>query len=172
MTLGKPEPIGPADAPRIAEFLGSQTWPFHGGGLAEEVAAGYFGADVKAFWITAGEDAAAGLIKLFDLADDTPMFDLRIGAAYRGTGLGTEALRWLTGYLFTELPAVRRIEGTTRQDNIAMRRTFRTCGYVKEAHYRQAWPAPDGTVYDAVGYAILRSDWESGTVTLPDWADE
>jgi RimJ/RimL family protein N-acetyltransferase len=53
-----------------------------------------------------------------------------------------------------------------------MRRTFRTCGYVKEAHYRQAWPSPGGTINDAVGYAILRTDWQAGTVTPPDWDDE
>ncbi len=53
-----------------------------------------------------------------------------------------------------------------------MRRTFVTCGYVKEAHYRQAWPSPGGTVYDAVGYAILRTDWQAGTTTPPDWDDE
>lgn len=53
-----------------------------------------------------------------------------------------------------------------------MRRTFRTCGYVKEAHYRQAWPGPAGTAYDAVGYAILRSDWQAGTITPPQWDDE
>jgi RimJ/RimL family protein N-acetyltransferase len=174
MTLGRPVPIDRADAPRIAEFLSSQEWPFHGGGPAEEIAAGYFAPDVQAFWVFADPDAAvpAGLFKLFDLADGTPMFDLRIGAAYRGAGPGSQALRWLTGYLFTELPRVRRIEGTTRQDNLAMRKTFRACGYVKEANDRQAWPGPGGASYDAVGYAILRSDWESGTVTLPDWADE
>jgi RimJ/RimL family protein N-acetyltransferase len=44
----------------------------------------------------------------------------------------------MTGYLFTEFPGIRRIEGTTRADNHAMRRTFRRCGYVKEAHWRQA----------------------------------
>jgi hypothetical protein len=71
-----------------------------------------------------------------------------------------------------ESPGIRRIEGTTRQDNQAMRRTFRKCGYVKEAHYRQAWPAPDGTIRDAVGYAILRADWQAGSITPPDWDDE
>jgi RimJ/RimL family protein N-acetyltransferase len=87
-------------------------------------------------------------------------------------GLGIQALRWLTGYLCSELPGIRRIEGTTRQDNQVMRRTFRKCGYVKEAHYRQAWPAPGRTIYDAVGYAILRTDWQSGIATMPKWGDE
>ena len=30
----------------------------------------------------------------------------------------------------------------------------------EEAHYRQSWPAPDGSWRDSVGYAILRADWE------------
>jgi RimJ/RimL family protein N-acetyltransferase len=53
-----------------------------------------------------------------------------------------------------------------------MRRTFRSCGYVKEAHYRQAWPSLSGRVYDTIGYAILRTDWQAGTITPPDWNDE
>jgi RimJ/RimL family protein N-acetyltransferase len=169
----------PAEADLLAEFLTTEDWPYHGlgvpgtGQIREQAAAGHYDNDqTRAFWIVTDTKAVAGLVRLLDLADDTPLFDLRIRAAYRGTGLGTHALRWLTGYLFTELPGIRRIEGTTRQDNQAMRRTFRKCGYVKEAHYRQAWPAPDGMVYDAVGYAILRADWQSGTVTTPEWDDE
>jgi RimJ/RimL family protein N-acetyltransferase len=53
-----------------------------------------------------------------------------------------------------------------------MRRVFRNCGCVKEAHYRQAWPASGERFYDAVGYAILRTDWLSGTATPPEWDDE
>lgn len=61
--------------------------------------------------------------------------------------------------------------GTTRADNHAMRRVFTKSGYVKECHYRDAWPAGD-RVYDSVGYAILRRDWETGTTTPVNWADE
>jgi RimJ/RimL family protein N-acetyltransferase len=163
----------------LAEFLSSQDWPYHAGGtpdaarVREQAAAGYYDNDeTRTFWVVTGDGTRAGLIRLLDLADDTPMFDLRIGAAYRRAGLGAAALRWLTGYLFTGFPVIRRIEGSTRQDNHAMRRTFRSCGYVKEAHYRQAWPSPSGRVYDAVGYAILRTDWQAGTITPPDWNDE
>ena len=42
--------------------------------------------------------------------------------------------RRCAGRVFTEFPDIDRIEGTTRQDNRAMRRTFIRCGYVKEAH--------------------------------------
>lgn len=51
-----------------------------------------------------------------------------------------------------------------------MREVFLRCGYVKEAHYRQAWPGD--VPHDAVGYAVLRSDWSTGTVTPPNFADE
>jgi RimJ/RimL family protein N-acetyltransferase len=169
----------PAEADLLAEFLTAEVWPYHGSGAPDaaqiraHAAAGRYDNDqTRTFWILTRTGTEAGLIRLLDLADDTPLFDLRIRAAYRGQGLGTQAVRWLTGYLFTELPGIRRIEGTTRQDNLAMRRAFRRCGYVKEAHYRQAWPAPGGMVYDAVGYAILRTDWQAGTNTPPDWDDE
>jgi RimJ/RimL family protein N-acetyltransferase len=168
-----------ADANLLAEFLTTEDWPYHGSGapdaaeVREQAVAGQYDNDrTRAFWIVTDTKAVAGLVQLLDLGDDTPLFDLRIRAAYRGAGLGTHALRWLTGYLFTEFPGIRRIEGTSRQDNQAMRRTFRKCGYVKEAHYRQAWPGHDGTIYDAVGYAILHTDWQSGSITMPEWDDE
>lgn len=126
----------------------------------------------RTFWIATDTCGEASLIRLFDLGDSTPLFDLRVRAAFRGLGLGTAAVRWLTGYLFAEFPDTERIEGTARRDNRAMRRTFIRCGYVKEAHYRRSWAGRDGTLHDAIGYAILRSDWETGTVTRPDWDDE
>ncbi|MGW7457202.1 GNAT family N-acetyltransferase [Streptomyces sp. NPDC054797] len=168
----------PSEADDLVDFLTGDSWPFHGAAVVEPdqarrwVADGrYCGEGNRAFWITGGDDAL-GLIRLMDLGDDTPVFDLRIGSPYRGLGVGSRALNWLTGYLFTEFPLIRRIEGTTRQDNVAMRRTFRRCGYVKEAHYRDGWPAVGGAVHDAVGYAILRRDWLTGTATAPDWNDE
>jgi len=172
-------PVEPDDPGRLVAFLTGDTWPFHGSPtvsaeLAQRwIAAGRYRASDsnRAFWITV-DNADAGLIRLMDLGDSTPVFDLRLRAKYRGRGAGSQALRWLTAYLFTEFPAIHRVEGTTRQDNRAMRRTFRRAGYVKEAHYRDAWPVDGGEVYDAVGYAILRRDWETGTVTRPDWHDE
>jgi RimJ/RimL family protein N-acetyltransferase len=167
--------VTPADADRLVAFLTGDTWPFHGSPVVSAdqargwIAAGrYDGEDSRAFWIVA-DGSDAGLIRLMDLGDRTPVFDLRLRAAWRGQGLGGAALRWLTGYLFTELPGIARVEGTTRQDNQAMRRAFRQAGYVREAHYREAWPVDGGAVYDAVGYAILRRDWETGTTTPPGW---
>jgi RimJ/RimL family protein N-acetyltransferase len=170
--------VEPGHAGRLTAFLTGDTWPFHGSPLVtadqarQWIAAGRYGGDAnRAFWITAGGEDA-GLIRLMDLGDSTPIFDLRLSARYRGQGIGVQALRWLTAYLFTEFPAIRRIEGHTRQDNRAMRRVFRSAGYVKEAHHREAWPADGGEVHDAVSYAILRRDWAAGTTTPVDWHDE
>ncbi|MDX3310949.1 GNAT family N-acetyltransferase [Streptomyces sp. NPDC054884] len=162
----------------VACFLARDTWPFHVAAdvtrddVREWAADGVFdGKQTRTFWIIV-DGEAAGLIRLMDLGDDTPLFDLRIASDHRGRGVGTRALAWLTRYLFTELPDTERIEGTTRQDNVAMRRTFQRGGYVKEAHYRDAWPGAGGRRYDSVGYATLRRDWETGTVTPTDWHDE
>jgi RimJ/RimL family protein N-acetyltransferase len=170
--------VEPDDADRLVDFLTGDTWPFHGSPVVTPdqarrwIAAGrYYDGETRAFWIIL-DGADAGLIRLMDLGDSTPVFDLRLRARYRGQGIGGQAVRWLTSYLFTELPAIRRVEGTTRQDNRAMRRAFQRAGYVKEAHYREAWPVDGGEVYDAVGYAMLRRDWLAGTITTPEWHDE
>ncbi|WP_432156936.1 GNAT family N-acetyltransferase [Streptomyces sp. bgisy153] len=178
LTYRRFDPADATDVDALVGFLTSDTWPFHGQAVVDEegtrqrVAGGDFDGDgTRTFWIGAGEEVL-GLVRLMDLEDATPLFDLRLRSRDRGRGVGSRAVTWLTAYLFDTFPHVTRIEGTTRQDNVAMRRVFRACGYVKEAHYRQAWPTEDGTVCDAVGYAILRRDWRTGTTTLPDWDDE
>ncbi|MBT2453105.1 GNAT family N-acetyltransferase [Streptomyces sp. ISL-43] len=165
------------DAEPLICFLTSETWPFHTVSEVDRetacqwIAAGRFqSVENRSFWIVADEETV-GLVRLMDIGDDTPLFDLRIRSSHRNRGIGAQALTWLTQYLFKQFPEVRRIEGTTRQDNHSMRRLFLRCGYVKEAHYREAWPAADGTVHDTVGYAKLRRDWLAGTVTDLQWND-
>ena len=161
------------DAAALAEFLTGDTWPFHAGPpvdretVLRRAADGHY---AHTFWAVV-DGVRAGLVRLDDLDDDTPIFDLRLATAYRGHGIGRHAVGWLTRHLFTaaDLPHVNRIEATTRQDNHAMRATLLRCGYVKEAHYRDGWPSADGTMHDAVGYATLRRDWLTGTVTPVPW---
>jgi len=167
----------PADVQTLAGWLTSDTFPFHSGpNLTREIVVervengAYSNERTRTFWIMLDDGTRAGLVQLRDLGDSTPMFDLRLRTEMRGRGIGTLALQWLTEFLFTTYPAVERIEATTRQDNYAMRGVFRRCGYVKEAHYRLAWHGIDHR-YDAMGYAILREDWEHKTVTLPEWND-
>lgn len=160
------------DADKLVALLTGSTWPFHGRTSMDEEGArkqvdggGFTGDETRTFWI--GEDQ--GTVRLVDLGDPTAVVDLRIAAEHRGKGLGTEALRFATGAAFKEFPELRRVEGVTRIDNLAMRAVFTRCGYVKEGHHRSAWPT-DGVWHTAVTYAILRTDWESGTTTPVDWA--
>jgi RimJ/RimL family protein N-acetyltransferase len=179
-------PIGESDVETaaLAELLCGDEWPFHGTSRPSRekvegwLAGGRFtGSEARSFWIRVAEqeptsqarlrlaEMAVGVVTLRDLADPTPVFDLRLRSAYRGRGFGSAAVRWLTDYLFTEFPEIRRIEGHTRRDNLAMQRVLERCGYVREAHYRQSWPSSDGSVHDSFGYAILRQDWLSGDIT-------
>jgi len=168
------------DEEALVEFLSSQTWPYHGNpnpsaeSVREGLASGrYTDEEQRTFWIVEGEGASAaklGLVRVFDLGDPTPMFDVRLGEQSRGRGIGETAVRLLAEYVFTRFEDKPRLEGHTRADNYAMRKTFVKAGFVKEAYHRKAWPT-GGTLYDSVGYAITREDWSAGKVTPIDWND-
>ncbi|MPQ99706.1 GNAT family N-acetyltransferase [Modestobacter sp. I12A-02628] len=170
--------VQPGDADALVGFLTGEPWPFHAGvrpGAADvraRIAAGAFtGPDVETYWLSRPAAPRAGLLRLFDLGDDTAEFDLRVRAAHRGSGLGTEAVGWLVGQVFDH-HACTRVEAMTRVDNVAMRRVLVRCGWVKEAHHRRAWPTADGSAVDAVAYAVLRQDRADGTTTPVHWDDE
>lgn len=176
VTLTRLDPTG-ADRTALIDFLVSNTWPFHSATHRshDEAAAvidsgGYRDDGNDTYWVDDDEVGRIGFIRFEDLTS-SPLFDLRLGESARGHGYGVEALRAGTRHVFTTMPQVHRFEGTTRADNVAMRRTFQAGGWVKEAHYRQGWPSEEGPALDAVGYAILRSDWESGTTTPVPWDD-
>ncbi|HEX6352057.1 GNAT family protein [Actinophytocola sp.] len=160
-----------ADVATLLNFLTAEEWPFHvvtkpdPARIRNQYAQGDY---ATAFWIVDG-GVTVGLVRLMDLDNGTPLFDLRVATAARGRGVGEAAVRWLTSHVFTGYDT-NRIEATTRQDNHAMRRVLAKAGYVKEAHYRDAWPGQEG-VHDAIGYAILRRDWKAGTTTEVNWAD-
>ena len=82
-------------------------------------------------------------ISLFDVAD-------------RGRGLGTEAVRLLTCYLFDRERA-ERVQGSTWVENRAMRRVFEKLGFVEEGVLRSFMPSERGRD-DYVLYAIVHAD--------------
>lgn len=168
-----------ADAIALAKWLAADSWPFHGKSrqspeaYRQKIVDGAIaGDDEQVFWIHVASDQRAGLLRLLDLSDPTPMFDLRLRTDLRRRGIGRAAVQWLTRYIFETMPDKMRVEGHTREDNLGMRRVFRACGYVKEAHHRDAWPADDGTLHASIGNGITRSDWVSNTVTPVQWEDE
>jgi RimJ/RimL family protein N-acetyltransferase len=172
----------PVEQDRLVAFLLREPWPFHvntnlaQNKVQEMIAEGHFtGSNHECFWILDASGREIGFIRLIDLddiGDGYPLFDLRLCGSERGKGIGKEALKWLTKYMFTKWPNLDRIAGTTRVDNTPMRKTFRACGYVKEGHYRKDWGSSTGKFYDTVKYGILREDWETGRTTPVNWNDE
>lgn len=165
----------PEDAEVLVDFLTRQAWPFHVGSsltradVGARIAAGGFHSETtRTFWALEGAERVA-LVRLEDVGAGDPLFDLRVDEHHRGRGVGVAVVRWLTGYLFDELPHVERVDAQTRCDNAAMRVVLQRCGYVKEAHYRRAWPGAPGEVHDSIGYAVLRQDWATGTTTPVHW---
>lgn len=131
----------------------------------------YASPDNKGLLMVDSTGSTIGVIRPHDLQELTPMFDIRLREDARGKGFGTAGVRWVTDHLFATTDA-HRVEAQTRHDNVAMRKTLLRCGYVKEAHYREAYPLVDGVRHDSIGYGILRSDWEAGIVTPLRWNDE
>ena len=162
----------------LIEFLTSETWEFHGtpNPKAERIRQSYENQyytndDCKTFWIMLDQDIKAGMVRVYDLEDGAPLFDIRVLSKYRGMGIGASTISWLVSYIFKNYSDKDRIEGYTRQDNYSMRNVFHKCGFVKEAHHRKAWPDNSGELYDAIGYGITKEDWESGQVTPVLWED-
>lgn len=177
ISLRRLDPTG-ADRTDLVDFLTRNVFPFHvvPRPTAADVEAAlergaYRDEDHDTFWVEHAELGRIGTLRLEDLTDDAPLLDLRLDGSVRGRGLGVPVLRAATDLVFTTLPRVRRFEGQTREDNVAMRKTFLRCGWVKEAHYREGWPVEGGEPLASVAYAILRRDWETGTTTTFVWED-
>lgn len=167
-----------ADREALVDFFTRNEFPFHVVRRpTREQVEGWIGdgafrdEDHDSFWVDQAELGRVGFFRLEDLSDPDPVFDLRLDGRFRGRGLGAEVLRAATAHVYTTMPERNRFEGQTREDNIAMRRTFLRCGFLKEAHYRQGWPVEGGEPVASVAYGILRRDWETGTVTPFDWED-
>ncbi|MFD0620495.1 GNAT family N-acetyltransferase [Paenibacillus sp. GCM10027629] len=154
----------------LVSFMTSNTWDFHANPnpsserIVKTYDSGYYQEDNETYWIEYLNEKV-GLIVIHDIDDTIPLFDLRLSSKYRGKGFGAEAVRWITDYIFTLPDEKIRIEAYTRSDNIAMRKTFQKCGFVKEGYLRHAWENDDGSISDSVCYAIIRCDWENKMIT-------
>ncbi|TLP79833.1 GNAT family N-acetyltransferase [Nesterenkonia sphaerica] len=177
------------DAAALSDFLTAQRYPFHvspelrpehvRSGLREGRYGrnpGHYATDAAAetdhrgWWVWA-DSIRLGVVVLEDLTEGAPLFDLRLAEAHRGRGWGPAVLQGLTRVVFETYPEVDRLEGQTREDNIAMRKVFLRAGFIKEAHYRRGWPVEGQESVASVAYAILRQDWVSGQTTTFQWED-
>ncbi len=165
---------------QLIHFMTTNTWPFHGNSNpAREIIekaieeGGYESDEVKTFWVEDNESEKVGIVKVFDLQDEIPVFDLRIAERYRGRGHGPAALTKVAEYVFSLPEKKIRVEGHTRQDNFAMRKTFERAGFVKEGHLRKAWFSPrESSYYDAITYGMTREDFLEGKTTPVLWDDQ
>jgi putative hydrolase of HD superfamily len=74
-------------------------------------------------------------------------------------GYGTEALGLWTGYLFDAFPDLARLDLQTWSGNKSMMRLATKLGYQLEGRFRNA-RIVNGNYYDALGYGILREEWQ------------
>lgn len=166
------------DIDTLVEFLTSDTWDFHGvpNPTPEKIRSDYknqvySGNNSKTFWVILDPNIKVGIIRLYDLQDNTPLFDIRILSKYKGIGIGTTTINFIINYIFNNFSDTNRIEGNTRQDNYAMRCVFHKCGFAKEAHYRKSWEGKNRKLYDAIGYGITKEDWQNRKITPVNWDD-
>ncbi len=179
ISLRRLDPTATHDRADLIDFMTGNEFPFHvrahptRAQIEAGIATGaYRDDDNDSYWLEHDRHGRVGFLRLEDLSDDAPLFDLRLATAWRGMGFGRYAVRAATDHVFTTMPRVRRFEAQTREDNIAMRRTLLRCGWVKEAHYRDAWPVPGARPLASVAYAILRRDWQTGETTPVPWNDD
>jgi RimJ/RimL family protein N-acetyltransferase len=74
-----------------------------------------------------------------------------------GQGLGTEAVRLVLDYAFTELD-LNRVELTTDEDNARALRCYEKCGFLREGLLR-AYRLRHGVPVNMVAMAVLREEW-------------
>ncbi|MDQ1076042.1 MULTISPECIES: GNAT family N-acetyltransferase [Microbacterium] len=166
-------PMDPSrrDRAELIAFLTTNVFPFHvrsrltAADVERAIEDGaWHGDDTEAYWLD-GDRGRVGLIRLDDLGDATAMIDLRLAEVWRGHGFGTTALALARDRVFSTRVNVLRLEGQTREDNLAMRRAFERGGWVCEAYYRDGWPVEGAEPVASVAYCALRRDHVSGSTS-------
>jgi RimJ/RimL family protein N-acetyltransferase len=162
-------PIQPDDLQGLQDlqaWVEARPWPLHGPAAPADparFAQAWAGEGAASWWIEVNGERV-GTARLSDLHDPTALLDLRLDAPWRGRGLGRASAAWLTRAAFLGWPALRRVAAYTRDDNAPMIAALRACGFHPEARHRAAWPDHNGHWRDALGFGILRADWEAGLV--------
>jgi RimJ/RimL family protein N-acetyltransferase len=86
---------------------------------------------------------------------------LEVSSELRGKGIGTQALREIATYAFNA--GHHRIEGSTAQNNLAMRKAFEKAGWKFEGVLRALF-VEDGKPIDYYSFATTRYDESDGSV--------
>jgi RimJ/RimL family protein N-acetyltransferase len=158
----------PSDLEDIKSLLTSNSWDYHSSVINAATLTdkdnSYFTSDTNRTLVyTNSDNVLKGYIRFFDIEDsdtDSPLFDIRVDQSARGSGVGSQLLREGVRYIFNTFLQIRRIEGTTRADNIAMQKVFEHVGFKHEATYRKSWRTLDGEHMDTFGYGLLKEEFK------------
>ncbi len=83
-----------------------------------------------------------------------------LGCDYWSQGIGTAALRALTGYIFKTHTEIFRLYAVPFSGNKASARILEKAGFCHEGTMRQS-AIKEGRVIDQWMYALLRGEWEA-----------
>ncbi|MEO6536492.1 MAG: GNAT family protein [Candidatus Paceibacterota bacterium] len=160
-------PFEPSDIPALHALLTSNRWEYFIDPVIDEEGLKvrdekYFLSETNQTLISLNNDGELkGYIRFFDIKnsdDDAPDFIVSVDENARGKGIGTELVREGVKYIFNKYDQIRRIEATTRIDNVPMQKVFEAAGFTHEATYRKAWKIRGGEHVDAFGYGILKEE--------------
>ena len=149
-----------SDLDALNGLIMTNDWPFHNNKITEPKTIEYFTDSTKTL-LAVRQNETLGYVRIEEFIDgDSPLFDIRIKATERGNGLGIALIKAAETAVFTELPHTVRFEGTTRIDNLPMLSLFEKMAWCRESHYRKGWKLAEGEYIDAIGFSILRDEWE------------
>lgn len=153
----------------LIDFLISEEWTFHKDNklnkkiLEKNIQEGFYTKKDQITFLMEKNGKIIGILRVFDLKneeDEIPMFDLRIKSSERGKGFGKESIKFMIKYIFINYNKIRKIEGTTRNDNLSMRKLFEKSGFKKVAQFRKDWKDKKGKWHDTIGYDFLKKDFK------------
>jgi RimJ/RimL family protein N-acetyltransferase len=111
-------------------------------------------------WLGCGELAGEALLWGIDTHNRGAHIGISLRPAFRGHGLGTDAVRVLCRYGFAIL-GLHRLQAETLASNTAMIATATRAGFVREGSLRgSAWV--NGQFADEVILGLLAPEWHPG----------
>jgi RimJ/RimL family protein N-acetyltransferase len=111
---------------------------------------------------TVSDDQLIGFVVLFNVKwrNRTAELAMGIGAAdFRGKGFGSDALKLILTYAFSEL-GLRRVSLSVLSYNAQAVKAYERAGFVLEGTQRQMVER-DGQLFDLLHYGILSDEWRA-----------
>ncbi len=153
----------------LINFLSSQVWSFHTDAnlskkeIEKKIKGGYYTKKDQVTFLVKNKYNLVGFFRVFGLKNidnETPLFDIRIASKFRKKGIGSAVVKFMLHYVFKNYNLIRKVEGTTREDNMGMQKVFQKVGFTKVAQFRKDWKGKDGVWHDTIGYDILKEEFE------------